>query len=595
MKKNKKQLKILSEGAKEMFAQLRNYKKAIIAISFFGLVSALINGIMPYITGRLIDSILDNKTIFLGNNLIIPYFLFFLIIWAVVKILADFIDWRNGMKGEKLSYIVYANYMTNVLGIILELPLSFYKNQKAGEVVDKIERAGNWMTRILGLVISLAPQILSFLVGLIICFSINPFFGILLTTGLVIYIFVLIRIVSPAAKLQIKGYKAYSKAFSHGYETILNIPTIKQAGAEKYEKKRLFTNFSLGIANIWTEIVAIWQKINFFQRFIITLIQSIIFVFSIIYIRQGQMTIGQLIMFTSYASMIFHPFVRLGNNWETVQNGLVALSRAKKILDLPKERYCPEKKIKISEIKGEVIFDQVSFSYRNNKELIVNDISFKVNPGEVIALVGESGAGKSTLIDLISAYYFPQRGKILIDGHNIKNIDLRFLRSNIAVVPQEVILFNDTILNNIAYGSFMASNEEIIQAAKHGHANDFIELFPKKYEQIVGERGIKLSVGQKQRIAIARAILKNPKILILDEPTSALDAKSEKFIQNSLEKLMENRTTFIIAHRLSTVRRADRIFVIDNGKIVEQGKHDDLIKISNGKYRQLYELQMGLL
>jgi len=595
MKKNKKQMKILSEGLKEMLAQLKGHQKTVIIISFFSLISALTNGVIPYITGRLIDSILDNKTIFLSGDLVVPYFSLFLIIWMFIKILADFVDWRNGLKNEKLGYEVYANYLMNAFSTILELPLSFYKNQKIGEIVDKMERAGNWMSRILGVVIDLIPQILSFLVGLIICFLIKPFLGMVLLIGLVVYIFILIRIVAPAAKLQIKGHKAFSKAFSHAYETVLNTPTIKQAGAEKYESKRFFKNFSLGIVNIWTKIVYIWQRINFFQRFIITLTQLTIFIFSIIYIRQGQMTIGQLIMFTSYAGMIFSPFVRLGYNWQTIQNGLVALARSKKILDLPREKYHPHKKIKISEIRGEVIFDKVSFSYQNNKELIVNDVSFKTKPGEVIALVGESGAGKSTLIDLISAYYFPQKGRVLIDGYNIKNLDLKFLRSNIAIVPQEVILFNDTIKNNIAYGNFKSAEQEIIQAAKQGYANDFIESFPKKYEQMVGERGIKLSVGQKQRIAIARAILKNPRILILDEPTSALDSKSEKFIQNSLEQLMKNRTTFIIAHRLSTVRRADRIFVIHKGRIIEQGKHDDLIKVLNGKYRQLYEFQVGLL
>ena len=183
----------------------------------------------------------------------------------------------------------------------------------------------------------------------------------------------------------------------------------------------------------------------------------------------------------------------------------------------------------------------------------------------------------------------------MIDGYNIKNIGLKFHRSKIAVVPQEIILFNDTIKNNIAYGNFSATEGEIKKAAEKSYASEFIESFPRKYNQIVGERGIKLSVGQKQRVAIARAILRNPKILILDEPTSALDAKSEKFIQESLEKLMIHRTTFIIAHRLSTVRRADKILVLENGKIVEQGKHQDLIKIPNGVYRQLYEYQIGLL
>ena len=207
--------------------------------------------------------------------------------------------------------------------------------------------------------------------------------------------------------------------------------------------------------------------------------------------------------------------------------------------------------------------------------------------------MGESGVGKSTLVDLISYYYKPSSGKILIDGHNIKNLDLKFLRSQIAVVPQEIMLFNDTVKNNIKYGSFGASDEEILRAASLAHADEFINNFPKKYEQVVGERGIKLSMGQKQRVALARAFLRNPKILILDEPTSALDAKSEKFIQESLSELMKGRTTFIIAHRLSTVREVDKIFVLHEGEIKESGTHDELINKKSGFYRRLYELQMG--
>jgi len=307
------------------------------------------------------------------------------------------------------------------------------------------------------------------------------------------------------------------------------------------------------------------------------------------------MTIGELIMFNGYAAMLFGPFVSLGHQWQSIQNGLMAIQEAEKIINQPKEIYQPENAVILSDLKGEFVFENVSFAYQKKQNKIMDGISFKVKPGEIVAFVGESGVGKTTIIDLISCYYFPQKGKILIDGHNIKNLDLKFLRSKIAVVPQEVVLFNDTIKKNITYGSFSASEKKIKEAAEKSYASEFIESFPKKYEQIVGERGIKLSVGQKQRVAIARAILRDPRILILDEPTSALDAKSEKFIQESLEKLMKGKTTFIIAHRLSTVRKADKILVIQNGKIAEQGKHKELINIPNGIYRQFYELQIGLL
>ncbi len=238
-------------------------------------------------------------------------------------------------------------------------------------------------------------------------------------------------------------------------------------------------------------------------------------------------------------------------------------------------------------------FDDVCFSYENNVA-VLRGLSFHVVPGETVAFVGKSGVGKSTTIDLISGYYFPQKGGVFVDGRNTREFDLTCLRKNIAIVPQEPVLFNDTILMNIKYGKLEVTNEEVIGAAQKAHIHEFIEQLPEKYNQLVGERGIKLSVGQKQRIAIARAILKNPAILILDEPTSALDAETEMLITTSLELLMKNRTTFIIAHRLSTVRRADRIFVFDQGKIVQEGKHSDLIKEEKGIYRQLYDYQIGL-
>ena len=220
----------------------------------------------------------------------------------------------------------------------------------------------------------------------------------------------------------------------------------------------------------------------------------------------------------------------------------------------------------------------------------MKDINFKINSGEVVALVGESGVGKSTMMDLISRYNIPTSGKIFLDGVDIQKIDLKSLRKQISVVPQELSLFNDTLKNNIIYGKLDATNEEINEAIKTANADEFIDNFPDKINQEVGERGVKLSTGQKQRVAIARAILKNPKILILDEATSALDSKSELLVQEALKRLIKGRTTFVIAHRLSTIMHADKILVIDKGEIVEEGRHEGLIK-NKKLYYKLFSLQ----
>lgn len=305
------------------------------------------------------------------------------------------------------------------------------------------------------------------------------------------------------------------------------------------------------------------------------------------------MSLGELLAFNGYAALVFGPFVVLGRNWQTLQNGLVAIERSEKTLSEKPEDYSPADSVKDFNFKGAIKFENVSFGYKKG-EKVLDGITFETNPGDMIALVGESGAGKSTLIDLVSGYYFPTAGRVTIDGHQTKNLDLNFLRKNIAIVPQEVALFHDTVKMNIAYGSVGAKDKAIKNAAAIAHADQFIEKFPKKYAQIVGERGVKLSVGQKQRIAIARAILRNPKILILDEPTSALDSETEKFVTEALDRVMEGRTTFVIAHRLSTVRKADKILVLEGGKIIESGTHDELMKIKDGNYRRRYELHVGL-
>lgn len=336
---------------------------------------------------------------------------------------------------------------------------------------------------------------------------------------------------------------------------------------------------------------SIQRTTNTTLGFIRTFVRFAIIALSIYLISRGEITVGNMLTYITYSTLIFSPLAQLFNNWRDIQNGIVSIDEAQKILDMTPEKYTPD--VPPSDIEGKVIFEEVDFYYDKNNPVLKN-INFTAEKGQTFALVGESGVGKSTLIDLLLGYHFAQKGNVLIDGTNVKTIDLNILRRSIAVVSQEISLFNDTITNNIAYGNFDRSDTEIREAARKAHCTDFIEKFPEKWEQVVGEKGLKLSVGQKQRVAIARAILKDPKILILDEPTSALDAGSEKIITESFKELMKGRTTFIIAHRLSTVRRADTILTFKDGMIVEQGTHDELMKIDGGEYRRLYELQIGL-
>ena len=582
----------LITGFRVMMKYLGGYKRQIVILSVIGVLSALGNGVIPYIIGKFFDAISSPDTVHV-LGFVLPLYAGLLIIWTLVQCVTYVMDWRVSIMSQLLSNVFWFDYMAYGFGYLLNLPASFHKTNKMGEISQKIMSAASQMESIISnIVIDLAPQILSIAVAFTIAFYLNTTLAFLMLIGLSIYIFVLVRNIRPLAKYQKEYWKHMSeKIWGENYDVVSNALSIKQATTEEYEQNKLIKNAKMGVP-LWMRQQKIWSNLSFYQRMTILSTQIVIFVLSVYFIHQGTMTIGSLLAFNAYAAMIFGPFVTIARNWQYIQNGIITTEEAEKILQTPTEIYEPKNAPNI-EIKGGIEFRNASFHYDQGKSVLQN-ISFTINAGEVVALVGESGVGKSTLIDLISAYHFANEGDVLIDGHNVKTLNLRSLRRAIAVVPQEVVLFNDTIETNVKYGNFESTQEQVREAARKAHALDFIEKFPDKWNQLVGERGIKLSVGQKQRIAIARAILRNPKILVLDEPTSALDAGTEKIITESLDELMKGKTTFIIAHRLSTVRKADKIIVFKEGRVIESGKHDDLLKIKDGEYRRLYELQIGL-
>lgn len=581
-------------AVKALFGYLFEYKKEVFFLSALGVISALANGSAPYITGKFFDAVLEPERIFAGFQLEMPLWLFFLLLWTGIVILADIVDWLNYNKSLRLSSLLETNYIVKGFSSLFYLPISLHKNSKQGDMGDKISRAAGWMSSLLEFIVELAPQFLSVLVGFVFIYLINPYFSIIFIVGISVYLTILSKTVGKIVKLLELSRKTYSQAYGDAYGALSNIKEIKQNSTEKFETINLYKKLVEKAIQIWSKLATIWSGLSISQKFLVTTIRLVIFIFSVSLIHQGQISIGDLIAVNGYAAMIFGPFVSLGQQWQRVQNGLIYLSGGEKLRNQEKEVYSPKNEIKLKGVKGNISFKDVFFKYEKRDRTVLDGVNLEIKAGETVALVGRSGEGKSTLIDLISGYYFPNKGKIKIDGVSTDQIGLETLRRNIAVVHQEIVLFNNTIKHNIRYGNFKATDKEIEKAAREAHADEFVEKFPKKYNQVVGERGIKLSVGQKQRVAIARAVLRNPKILILDEPTSALDAHNEKMINESLERLMEGRTTIIIAHRLSTVRKADKIFVLENGKVIEEGNHNALIQIPNGIYKKMYELHIGL-
>jgi len=373
-------------------------------------------------------------------------------------------------------------------------------------------------------------------------------------------------------------------------EDINNIRIVKAFSMEKFEIKRFFkATYNYFHSLLWmTRIRHLASPINDTLATIAGVI-ILLFAGSKIIAGTGEMDAGDFMTYLLAMLSMIKPVKSLSQIHIKVQEGMAAAERIFEVIDAKEKVVDAPQPLSIEKFTKNIEFKNVSFSYNGNNT-IVRDISFVVNYGEVVAFVGPSGAGKSTLMDLLPRFYDPQQGEILIDGYNIKSLSLESLRSLMGIVTQETYLFNDTVFNNIAYGLSEISKEKVIETAKIANAHDFIMKLEKGYDTIVGNRGVKLSGGEKQRIAIARALLKDPQILIFDEATSALDTEAEVLVQEAINRLMHNRTSLVIAHRLSTIKNANRILVIDDGQIVESGTHEELLKLQ-GLYHRLYSMQ----
>ncbi|MDP2655622.1 MAG: ABC transporter ATP-binding protein [bacterium] len=584
----------IREGVTSVWRHARAYKKTIAALGLLGIISAIANGFVPYVTGRFFDALIALSQGQTAQADGLPLWALMLAAWAGIRIIGDGVDWWTDRRRRWLTTNMQLGTQAEGFVHLLQLPMSFHGDEHMQAVFSKISSASWRMTSIVQTVIEIAPQMLSVVIGITLALSINTTLAFILIAGVAAYAIALVVLLRGTAATDHAAHRMWMDRWNDAAAAVEQAAAVKQAAAEPYEIQRIRKTLRGDTVNLWYRNELNWNRVNFWQRITVFFTQLSIFVLSVHYVGAGIITIGELVAFNGYALMFFGPFVSLGYSWQVLQNGITAAGSVDRIFRKQQEKYHPNGAQTSGDHPGSVQFDKVSFRYDENKDDILSRLSFVAMPGQITALVGESGVGKSSAISLISGYYFPTEGQVLVDGVDTREWDLLALRSRIAVVPQEVALFNDTIRANIRYGTFDAPDSAVERAAQDAHIEDFILHLPKQYDTLVGERGIKLSVGQKQRIAIARAILRNPEFLILDEPTSALDIETEQLITASLEKLMRGRTTFIIAHRLSTVRKANKILVIKDGSVAEQGTHQELLAKEDGIYRRLHDLHVGL-
>ena len=473
-----------------------------------------------------------------------------------------------------------------------QLPMSFFKQERVGNLISRFTNDVTIVqSSITAAFLNLIREPLTIIVFLFIAVSIS---WQLTLMALVVLPFTMLIIWWVGLKLRKQSGRIQSKMAditSILQETISGVKIVKAFGMEEYENRK-FLRETRNYFKLILRIVRVRNLSSPLTEFLSVIIGVfIIYYGGVLVLQENTLKASEFLGFLFAIFQLMPPIKELSSVNNRIQESSAAGDRIFEILDTKPKISDSENSILLDKFKKLIVFKNVNFVYEDSVEPVLNDISVSVNKGEIIALVGPSGGGKSTLVDLIPRFYDPTSGEIIIDDINVKDIKIQSLRKLMGIVTQETFLFNEAVKNNIAYGLDNYPIEKIIEAAKAANAHNFILEMPDGYNTIIGERGVKISGGQRQRLSIARAILKNPDIMIFDEATSSLDNESEILVQEAIERMMVNRTTFVIAHRLSTIRNATRILVLDRGKIIQIGKHEDLIADEKGLYRKFYEMQ----
>jgi ATP-binding cassette subfamily B protein len=567
---------------------LRPFRGSVAGILLLVLLAGVLNALEPLVLKHIFDALGAGqawRSVVLGVTLLVGAGL----LREAVNAVSNWLTWRTRIN-------VHFSLMEEVVGRLHKLPLSFHREEGVGATMTRLERGiQGFVQGVNDVAFNVIPAAAYLLIAVGVMLKLDWRLALVVLAFAPLPVLIA-RWAGPRQTARERNLMdRWVKIYQRFNEVLSGIVTVKSFAMEEREKQR-FLHDVRDANGVVTRGVGLDSAVSATQNLVVLAARVAAISFGALLALKGEITVGTLVAFLGYVGGMFAPVQSLSNVYRTLRTASVAMDQVFDILDTQDHLGDAPDAVEVTEVKGEVEFDDVHFAYGEARgSPLINGIRLHVKPGEHVALVGPSGAGKSTLMGLLCRFYDPILGSVRIDGRDLRGLKQMSLRRHIGVVLQDGLLFNESVRNNIAYGRPHASMEEIVAVAKAANAHDFITKLPQGYDTVVGERGSRLSMGERQRVSIARSLLKDPPILILDEPTSALDAESEGLVQEALSKLMKGRTVFAIAHRLSTVVDSDRILVLKGGHIVEEGPHEALMA-RDGYYASLVRRQTrGLL